>query len=313
MKRSFKKIIIVITALVIALSLQLPALASHEPQTKEVKSLESLGISFQPEYDSQSVLVIFRGALPHSVKLPAKVKLYIPKGARVSSTAAVDSQGQFQYDQAWNSHTVTPGDDYDLLEYETMFPNFQAEIYYSPVGQEAQRNFDFKIKTPFEVKSLLFEIQKPLEATDFKVEPASANVDTRENFEYHNYSFTEMPADKEFNYKVAYNKANSKPSVSTQPGQVNTTGGGATASGGSQGNTVLVMVLILGVLATGVILGVWRSRASSAPVLVGKQYNSSKYNKKQKPKAKNAKYCGSCGAKLEEGAKFCAGCGAKTK
>lgn len=310
MKGKFLKITVFLTALMMTLSFQPQAMAA----APAAKSYQSLVVSYWPEYDSQSVLGIFRGKLPSNVKLPAKVKIFIPKGARVSSTAAVDTSGQYQYDQAWNSHTVTPGADYDVLEYETVFPEFQTEIYFSPVGQATARTFDFKFKSPVDIGTLDIEVQKPSEATEYKVEPVSSNINNRENFEYHNYSFTDVPADKEIGYKVTYNKVNNKPSVNTQQGQVNTTGGGTTNVGGGRGNTIMIMAIIFGLLGTGIAVGVWRSRTTTAAAPAGKQFKTPKYGKSQKnqrPKPKKDKHCGNCGEKLAPNAQFCTGCGAK--
>ena len=287
----------------------LPAAAATD-----VSGYDRFKISFWPEYDhtdqNKSVLVIYRGRLPDNIQFPARVRFLIPKNSSILAATAVESGGRLltkPFDQL-------PAGDYDELAYNVDSPEFQFELYYYPVGANVRREFDFNVRLLFPVKTLEFEIQKPLEATEFNVEPASSNINSRENFEYHNYSFADLPADKEISYKVAYNKADNKPSVSTQPGQDSTTGGGATDTGG-RGNTILItiliMALIFGLLATGIAVGIRRSQATAA-VPAGKQFKTSKYRKNQRPKPKNDKHCANCGEKITANAKFCTSCGAKT-
>ena len=320
MNKKFNLTALILIVFVLLGSAQLPALAEHDGTHADVSTYDQFKVSYWPEHDSQSVLLIFRGIFPSNVKLPATVKIYVPKGARVSSTAAVDPNGQYQYDEAWSSHVVTPGEgDYDTLTFTTTKPEFQSEVYYNTIGTEKERVFDLKFKTPVDVNNLSVEIEKPIGAAEFKAEPVSTDVQTANNFEYHNYSFSNIPAEREFSYKVTYSKDNNTPSVNSQPGQVNTTGGATAATGDSgRTNTIIAIVFILGVIATAVVVGVWRVRTVSAGPS-GKQYKSSKYASKPKaktktksqPKPKAQKFCSSCGEKLEAGAKFCGGCGEK--
>ncbi len=321
MKKKFNLIALALIVLVLLGSAALPALAEHDGSHEDVSTYDQLKVSYWPEHDSQSVLLIFRGLFPSDVKLPATVKIYIPKGARVSSTAAVGSNGQYQYNEAWNSHVVTPGEeDYDVLTFTTTNPEFQAEIYYNTIGTEKVRDLDLKFKTAANINNLSVEIEKPVGATEFKAEPVSSDVQTVDKYEYHNYSFSNIPAEREFSYKATYSKDNNTPSENSQPGQVNTTGGTTAAAGdSSRTNTIIAIVFILGVIATAIMVGVWRVRtASSGPS--GKQYKSSQYaskpkakaKSKPKPKPKAQKFCSDCGESLEPGAKFCGSCGEKT-
>ncbi|HEX21090.1 MAG TPA: hypothetical protein ENH19_00365 [Actinobacteria bacterium] len=163
-------------------------------------------VSFWPEYDSQSVLLIYKGQLQDNVTLPADVKIFIPKSSGVASTATVDSDGQFQYDHAWTTHKVTLGTEYDILTYETIYPNFQCELYYYPIGAEKQRNFHFTFKTAAAAKNLQIEIQKPLKAANFKITPPTTDTAISEGFTYYLYNFKNSEAGQEIRYNISYSK-----------------------------------------------------------------------------------------------------------
>ncbi|HEX21089.1 MAG TPA: hypothetical protein ENH19_00360, partial [Actinobacteria bacterium] len=173
-----KQLTIFISTIIIILLVPVTALAQSANETSTVPptKLSLLKVSFWPEYDRQSVLGIYKGELKNSASVPATVKILIPKGAKVSSTAAIDPDGKFQYDRAWATHKVTPGTDYDILTYETIYPRFQTELYYQQLGTDKQRNLNLTFKTSMVSDNLQVEIQKPLRATDFKITPSTSNT-----------------------------------------------------------------------------------------------------------------------------------------
>lgn len=315
MNKKLRLVVLILTIFVLVISAQLPALAEHDASDGGVSSYDQFQVQYWPEHDSQSVLLIFRGVLPSDAKLPATVRIYVPKGARISSTAAVNN-GQYDYTEAWDSHVIHPGEgDYDTLTFKTSSSEFQAEAYYNTIGTDPGRELDLKFKTPVSINNLIVEIEKPVGAADFKVEPVSTDIQTADQFEYHRYSFTNIPADREYSYKVTYSKDNNIPSVNAEPGEVNTAGDSndAATGDGNRTNIIIAIVLILGVIATAIAVGVWRVRMAAVGPS-GEQYESSKNESQPKTesKPKAQKLCGSCGEKLEAGAKFCGSCGEKT-
>lgn len=315
MNKKLRLVVLILTIFVLVISAQLPALAEHDASDGGVSSYDQFQVQYWPEHDSQSVLLIFRGVLPSDAKLPATVRIYVPKGARISSTAAVNN-GQYDYTEAWDSHVIHPGEgDYDTLTFKTSSSEFQAEAYYNTIGTDPGRELDLKFKTPVSINNLIVEIEKPVGAADFKVEPVSTDIQTADQFEYHRYSFTNIPADREYSYKVTYSKDNNIPSVNAEPGEVNTAGdsNNAATGDGNRTNIIIAIVLILGVIATAIAVGVWRVRMAAVGPS-GEQYESSKNESQPKTesKPKTQKLCGSCGEKLEAGAKFCGSCGEKT-
>lgn len=307
---TFKKILkylSILSAAIILLVVMTPVAQAHSDSTPP---FEELVISYWPEYDNQSpnesVLILYQGSLPDDAQLPAKINLHIPKGSTVFAATVLDASGQLMK----VPFTQEPAGEFDEITYEINAKQFQLELYHYPTGEGTNRTYDFTFRTSALAKTLVFEIQKPLAATDFKVEPAAAKVVTKQdasnnNFQYYSYLYNDIPEDRDFNFKVTYSKVDTKPSVS-QVGTVASTSSGSTA-----GNQWVVLVILIGLVgvAVGITFTLRARKLAQTPVRAKVQTS-----KKGKPaQVKKKKFCGSCGAKIETDAKFCAECGSTTK
>ncbi len=273
------------------------AQSANETSTVPPTKLSLLKVSFWPEYDRQSVLGIYKGELKNSASVPATVKILIPKGAKVSSTAAIDPDGKFQYDRAWATHKVTPGTDYDILTYETIYPRFQTELYYQQLGTDKQRNLNLTFKTSMVSDNLQVEIQKPLRATDFKITPSTSNTADNEGFTYYLYNYKNPEVGQETSYTVSYKKDTNQPSTNGQNQPVSPT---------SRSNTIIGILAALVLIGGGIGAAIWRAKSvNEAQKKKTKSYPTAKYGKKTKKKH----YCADCGAELKKKDKFCPSCG----
>lgn len=294
--------------MILLMSMAAPAAVADSETTPP---FDELFVSYWPEYDNTdpnaSVLVLYSGKLPDDVKLPAKINLHVPKNSKVFAATVVDAGGKLlkvPYDQQNDG-------DFDEITYEINNREFQLELYHYPAGEGANRAYSFDFRTSAPVKTLGFEIQKPLAATNFKVDPASANVreEARQNnsnpsFEYHGYEFSNVPRGKDYSFKVAYNKPDTKPSIDPQS---------APTASGITGDTnrspgLLVFLLLMGLfgVAVGVIVTIRARSASGQP--------TERAREPSRPVATSRgttrNFCGSCGTRLQEDANFCYGCGA---
>lgn len=295
------KIQILVMALILAsISISVPAQAAAP-----ISKISDLKVSFWPEYDNPSVLVIYRGKLPESVGLPARVDLFIPKNAKIASTASVDTNGQFQYDHAWQTHQVTSGSTYDELTFETIYQGYQCEIYYNPIGSASQRNFNFLFKTSTAVDNLAAEIQKPRNATDFKIEPKPAKKSNDGNFDYYSYNLGSQPAGRELSFKVSYKKKDLQTSMAVKPSDL--ASGQDTNNPGGRAGSIRAALLLLGIIGTGILVALWRVRSVAAAAKPTKRFSPSK----PAVKAKQKLYCRNCGGSLDKKNKFCPQCGRK--
>lgn len=285
--------------------------------------LENLNVSYWPEYDDPSVLVMYRGRVDASIQTPAKLKIAIPKGddVRLVATSAIDPNGQFQYDAAWNSKELVDAGEMTILTYEIIHPEFQFEIYLQPVDGRGKRDFNFALPSISEIKTLSVDIKKPVRAEEFKATPVAARTTQDGEFENHLYSFSNVSPGQKYAFNVTYNRADSNPSVDKQTGFVDTSGGSS--------QTALIVILVVTVIGVAIGVGMWRMRA--APVTPararpvkgktgtksggkGKSKNKSQSGSKGGAKGKDAqpqkkKFCASCGEKIPPESKFCPECG----
>lgn len=276
-----------------------PALAATGPN-----ALAGLKVSYWPEYDKPSVLLIYRGKVA-STTLPATVRLLVPKDALIAATSTIDTNGQFDYDKAWSTHKTKPLGDFQELTFETTNPEFQAEVYYMSIGNTVGRKLPLRFAAPANIDSLQIEIQEPKGASKFKIEPATKNVSTGDNFQYHNYTYDNVPIGRELNFNVAYDKSGTEPSVNgTQ--QTVTTGG--------RTNLTLILLALAAIVGIGIAASIWRVKSVAAkkkpPVVrpIKKRNKQQNSPKSQKPPVKG-RFCADCGEVLKEKDSFCPGCG----
>lgn len=294
------KMLLIMTMIVSTVFLTTTMAAENGPP------LESLNISYWPEYDQPSVLVLYQGRLDSSVQLPATVRFKIPKNVRVAATSAVDSNGQFQYDRAWETHKVIPGESEDELTYETIHQDFQFEIYMNTVKSNEKRDFKFDYTSMSKVKSFGVEVQEPLRSKNFKLAPTAQQTKKQDGFETHLYSFPDIEVDQEFSFDVSYDKPDARPSKESGPGA-------APADGGTSSAAILILVVAL--IIGGVIITVWRFK-STAPVKTGpKAASGPRKSGGKKKKSGNVSgkknFCSECGSTIAKNSKFCRSCGAK--
>ncbi|MDP1808141.1 MAG: zinc ribbon domain-containing protein [Actinomycetota bacterium] len=288
-------------------------------KTTEVGTpLESLTVRYQPEYDDPSVLVIYTGKVDASIKTPATIKIAIPKGKgiRLSATSSIDPNGQFQYDQAWNSKQLVDLKDMTILTYETTYPDFQFEMYMQPVSGGGKRNFDFSLPSISKIKALSVDIKQPVRAENFKTTPAAAGTAPDGQFKDYFYSYANVVPGRNYAFNVTYNRADSMPSVDKKTGVVDTSGGSS--------RVALILILMIVLIGLGIGVGVWRAKTAATTPTKGRPIKATAQGKgkgknkggaagasKQPASAKagGKNFCPSCGAQSPAESKFCSDCG----
>ena len=267
----------------------LSALGVSEPT-----ELETLKVSVWPEYDKQSqALLMFRGELPKSVKLPAKVKFLFPKGGQLSSTSSVDDKDKFQYTKEWNSKKVSQKGDFKELTYSVNFHTFQFEVYDQVSTAKSQRDYKFPLKLGMDVKNLAVEVQQPLRSSKFTLDPKNTDLKIdQKSFKFATYELGKVKAGEQKDFTAKYLKNDTDPSIKDgAPQPVDTS-----SSPVNVWMIVLTVGLLLGIIGGGAF---WFTKNSALPA-------QKKSNKKQN-------YCSKCGTRLEKGSKFCPSCGNQTK
>ena len=263
-------------------------------------ALESLKVSVWPEYDQPSVLVMYRGRLAADVKLPATVRLFIPKNARLSSTSSINSSGEFEYDRAWKTHQVKSTTETDELSYEVDSQDFQFELYVNPVKGGGRRRVAFDFLPSVNIGEMMVEVQKPARALNFKLEPTSNQASVDENgLENHLYQFKDLKPKEKLKFLISYEKPDSRPSVT--PGD----------TPGAARPRTLALVIVAAFAALLIVL--WRVRVATMSAPQVRPVGAKKNNKNIKNNATRAKYCPACGETVGKKTSFCAHCGEKLK
>jgi hypothetical protein len=145
-------------------------------QTQEITNLKSLTIELLPEFDSSGVLVIYEGTLASNTSLPATVSLHLPSKIKIN---AVAFRNKTTNNLILGEYVTEEKEDKILLTYTARTDNFWIE-FYTPgdyIAREGdRRDFEFSWDERFSVDQLVWHIQKPNNATDFKVTPANGEM-----------------------------------------------------------------------------------------------------------------------------------------
>ena len=236
---------------------------------------------------------MFRGQLPKSVKLPAKVKFLFPKTGQLLFTASVDDKDQYKYTKEWKSKKVSQKGDLTELTYNVNFHTFQFEVYDQVSTAKSQRDYKFPLKLGMNVKNLAVEVQQPSRSSNFSLNPKNTEISVdQKSFKFATYEVGKIEAGEQKDFTVMYSKNDTDPSIKNDDFQP------ADDSSGPVNVWMIVLTvgLLLGIIGGGAF---WFAKSSALPA-------QKKSNKKQN-------YCSKCGTGLEKGSKFCPSCGNQTK
>ncbi len=264
--------------------------------------IESVHISFWPDFDQPSVLVLITGQLPDGASLPAEVSIPIPDNAKINAIARVDDEiGMASIDFETGDGVVT---------FTPMNPRFRVE-YYAPYNQTGStRSFDFNWVSTHPVGQLSADIQQPASASSLTSDPEALDVSTNPNdgLVYHNFEPQSLPAGTpyrlSFSYEVVRDGLTIDPVDSTSD-TVN-----QVPSSTADETNWLFIAGGLGIVAL-VIGGTW---------LVATRTINRKSKRPRKPSPKSrstvrtvSQYCHVCGQGAESGDRFCRQCGTELK
>ena len=270
-----------------------------------VGELDSVQISFWPDFDDPSVLVLITGQFPEDAPLPAQVSIPVPDDAQINAVASIDEAGMASIDFDSTNGNVT---------FVTSSPRFRVE-YYAPYQQDGlSRSYDFEWIADLAVAELSAEIQQPANAITLTSEPAASNMYTNETdgLFYHALDPRAVPAGTSYQVDFQYDMASDALTV----GQVTSaseevSGRDVVAPVETVNNNWLIFAAIAGLVALAVI-GTWfvatraSGRKSSRPI-------KPKPKKAENTKSKEVIFCHNCGQAAESNDRFCRRCGTELK
>ncbi len=272
--------------------------------------LAQLKISVWPEYDTPTVLVLLDGTLADSSNLPRPVAILVPSAAQVTVTTWQNPDGTLAPEQP--NQITDLGDGYKRVTFTTNQPTFRVEYYHDLLRGTPDKTMDFAFKHAAPADQVTLEIQQPIKATNFSVNPTTPNLRTdADGFQYFIYQFTNATAGQIINVQAKYTKTDPNPSVAPPP----TTTSPAPTGGSSSNIFVIAGMVILGL---GAVLGffVWQQRTRQVEATTTKM--SPRQFQRQRRRARGSLseskvFCTQCGHPLAADDNFCPKCGTKRR
>ena len=138
-------------------------------------NLESLKVSFWPEYDRPGVLVLYEARVPAEVELPATLRIPLPDSVETPhAVAALYPDGQLDDNVEWN---VVQDGTRAIPEVETPTTGAWIEFYAPLDVQEVDRSFEYMLPSGLEIADLIVEVMHPVGASDVTIRPAGTAIE----------------------------------------------------------------------------------------------------------------------------------------
>jgi hypothetical protein len=286
-----------------------------------------LRLSIWPEYDDPRVLVMLRGEMAPHQAFPASITLPLPKGAEIIGAGMISERNELLI----HPYQVLPGNTQDSLQLNLPVARFFLEFYYNPFTTSTpDKQFTYTVPTTYPIELLEVDIQQPLKATNFTLEPPSMDRRTdNQGLTYYQFTYRDMQPGHTQTFTISYTKTVPTPSVPKQ--QPSGQPSGKVPPPAS--TTLLSQVILAGaiLLFAG---GVWLWRiaiprpapgpsaartptptASDLLALLQEdvQAQETTVTMPQPPPTRVVNFCTHCGRKVLPDDRFCSGCGESIK
>ena len=182
-------------------------------------TIQQIRIQVMPEFDDPRVLVIVQGRLDvDESSLPRPVTFLIPRGAQINQMSTMDVATGVTTPVDYEAVPDPDDERWTQVTYSLNSAHFFYEYYYDPLGDEAERQFTYVFSNPQDITDMAVEIQQPLKATDFVLNPEAtiARADEVFGFTYHQFPVGSLPAGQEFTVDIRYTKTDPNPSVTRE-------------------------------------------------------------------------------------------------
>ena len=268
-------------------------------------TIQQLRVQVMPEFDDPRLLVIIQGRLNAPAdSFPRPVTFLIPRGAQINQMATMNVTTGETVPQAYNALPSPTDDRWTEVTYTLDSAHFFYEYYGEAPAGTTNKQFNWQFTTPFPITDLLIEIQQPLKATNFTLEPAAptTRLDSQFGFTYHQFAVGPLAADEAWVVQATYQKSDPAPSISRD--QLNNTGQMATISSPIETTTAPAGTTPTPLTtATGLLAGVVGLAIIFRLVWLRRQVQP------LPSQSSSAKFCPYCGTPLKENGNFCHVCG----
>ncbi len=164
---------------------------------------ERLEVSFWPEYDRSSVLVIIQATLSPEISFPATVSLPIPTSVGEPHAVAFRSEAgellQADYTRQVNG-------DWATISVVTDYPAVRLEYYDRLTFEDQDRSYTFTWPGGVDLGAFSYEVQQPLGASDLRVTPPGEPLVGEDGLTYLGKDLGTQPASSTFEITFSYMK-----------------------------------------------------------------------------------------------------------
>lgn len=277
---------------------------------QDPNQLSNLQISVWPEHDQPTVLVLIDGTLADTSNLPRQVSVLIPSSAKLQVTTFANPDGSYAVEQP--SQSTDQGDGYTRVTFTTNTTEYHVEYYDDLLRGSPDKTMDFVYKAAVPVEKLTLQVQQPLKATDFSMDPpAQTTQDGSDGFKYYLLQLPTLAAGQIISEQVKYTKTDPNPSVITAPSAASSSVPATTPASPWSNIFYIAALVLLGLVA---VVGFFLWQRSRAPVPAPVRSRSrSRRSAERPPSANVAAFCTQCGHGLGADDLFCPRCGTKRR
>jgi hypothetical protein len=273
-------------------------------------AVDQATVSLWPEFDRPEVLIIYRLRLAAAEELPARVAIPIP--ANLSSLNAVATRAQ-DGSLVNASYTQETSGDTTRLLVDSDSPDIQVEFYVPMERVGGQRSFRFTWPGGLAAASFVFDVQQPVEATEFTLTPPGESQAVGEfNLTYHRVAIGAIDETSTPTVSGTYNRTTDRLTSDFLGGQ--TPLGTPEAPGGRTPD--LTAYLPYGLLALGLLLlaggGIYYFRTARPAARPRPRHRRTSADGGDQLDASPV-YCHNCGALASATDFFCRRCGTQLR
>lgn len=277
-----------------------------QTSTPDSLAIQELQVRVMPEFDDPRVLVIVQGRMAgaESGRATWPITFRVPQGAQINQTAVMDvTTGQTDA-RPFQTQPDPADPRWLLVSYTLDSAHFFYEYYDDPLPDLPEKQFTFTFNSPQPVDRLMLEVQQPLKATQWQLEPPadSTRLDSAFGFTYHRYERQALAANQELSIAIRYTKTDPAPSVSREQLAAGSNSSSTEPAVEDSGNTPTWVIALVG--GAGLV-----SLALFGLAVRPKGKGSRPRQELAGGKPANAGYCTQCGEGLRPGARFCHACG----
>ncbi len=276
--------------------------------------ISELKISVWPEYDTPSVLVILDGTLADAANLPREISILIPPNASLLAATWRNAAGTPAPEEPTKQTKLENG--YTRVTYTVRTAQIYLEYYDDLLRGSPDKSMDFSFQAPAPIDQATLEVQQPLKATNFSIDPpAKTTRDGTDGFKYYTLQFSSLSAGQIISAQVKYTKADPNPSVLPPLPSITPIPAPAADASPSLWNNIFILValVLLGLVAVlGFFLIQQRSR-EPASTRTAERGRSRRGGERVRAASQVAAYCTQCGHGLGPEDLFCPRCGTKRR